>query len=326
MKKLLINLFTAMITSLSVSVSAFAWTPSQPVNIIIGAPPGTSFEVGLKKITSKIEENTNVKFIFENKPGAGQLAAANSFIQQKPDGHTLYMPVSGEVFVLAPVNFKDQVKWNLDSFDYVMNYSRGFLVLVAHVDVPVSTPAEFVNYVRSSTKPMSIASGQGFQALGYEHMVEVSKFDRNNFKQIFYKRASEATKDIAGKHVEFGLIPSGALKGALATGKIKVIGIASESKFPPHPEYQLLNTAIPGMELELLRGIVLPKGADPKVVKWFHDNFKKAVSDPEMIKWFEGHHEYVNLNKLSPQDYKNAALDAQKKWTPIAERLPKDTK
>lgn len=326
MKKLLINLFTAMITSLAIPLSAFAWKPSEPVNIIIGAPPGASFEVALKKITSKIEEETGAKFVFDNKPGAGQLAAANTFVQQKPDGHTLYMPVSGEVFVLAPVNFKDQVKWNLDSFEYVMNYSRGFLVLVAHTDIPVSSPKEFVEFVRTSSKPLSIASGQGFQAIGYEHMVETAKFDRNNFKQIFYKRASDATKDIAGKHVEFGLIPSGALKSALATGKIKVVGIASESKFPPHPEYQLLNTAIPGMELELLRGIVLPKGTKPEIVKWYQENFKKVVTSPEMIKWFEDHHEYVNVNKLSAQDYKNAAIDAQKKWTPVAEKLPKDTK
>jgi tripartite-type tricarboxylate transporter receptor subunit TctC len=323
MKKILTTLFTAFVASLMVPVSAWAWKPTEPVKIIIGGPPGVSYETALKKLTAKIEENTGVKFVFENKPGAGQLAAANHFIQQPADGHTLYMPVSGEVFVLAPIDFKDQVKWKLDSFEYVINYSRGYLVLVTHVDTPVSNPKEFVNFVKNSKTPLSIASGVGFQALGYEYMMDAAKLDKNILKQIFYKTATLAFTDVAGKHVEFGLLPSGVLTPALATGKIKVVGIAAESKNPKNPGYELLNTAIPGMDLELIRGIVLPKGAKPEVIKWYNDEFRKALASPEMIEYFSTHNEYINFGKLSPEDYKKIAIESNKKWTPIAEKLSK---
>ena len=71
------------------SVSASDFPQSQPIRIIVPAPPGGPIDVVSRIVANEMMKNMRHSVIVENRPGARSLIAANAVSRSDPDGHTL---------------------------------------------------------------------------------------------------------------------------------------------------------------------------------------------------------------------------------------------
>jgi tripartite-type tricarboxylate transporter receptor subunit TctC len=315
MKRLILATIAAVF-----SFNAYAWTPKETVNVYIGAGPGTTAELAFRRVADDITKRTGVTFTYHNRPGPGQVEITNSFLDMPKDGHHILMPFFGDVFIWSELLYKDRVKWTPDSFEYVIGLPSDPAVFVAPKDSPVNTPADLVKYLSNPLKNVNFGTATGTQAIPYHAVMFFGKGDLSKVKEIRYKAAREVMMDVASGNLDFGIIPAGLINAAENTGRVKVIGITSDTPFKNAPQYRLMKDEIKDLTFYIYRLVVLPKGTDPKIVEWFNSNMRKALENPEIVKAFENNFETVDQTYLTPAGIKNTVLSAKKLYQPLAEK------
>jgi tripartite-type tricarboxylate transporter receptor subunit TctC len=316
--------FIKVIIFTLITSTAWAWEPTKPINVLIGFAPGSGNELSFRGVSSILEKsNPKLSFIIENRPGASGVVAMNDFISRPAEGYHIYIPSNQGVFVTAEFFQKSIVKYKLDDFEYVVGIAKSPLVVIAHSGSDVNNPTEFVNKLKNTTKPINIAAGSGAHKLAYDYMADKIKLDKKLITTVEYKGPAQAGADVAGGHLEFGIIPAAIAAPLAQSGKIKVIGLTSERTIKGFENTPLMNKWVPGMNVYAGWGIILPKGTSPEIQKWYVDNFSKAIRSPEAQIFFENNYMFVDEKELTPDGFKRSMADLRKQWIPVLSSLEK---
>ena len=126
---------------------------------------------------------------------------------------------------------------------------------------------------------------------------------------------------MAGGQVDFGIIPAAVAYNLVKAGKVKYIGIFGEQKLSRIPDVPLMQTVVPGANVYAGWGIVLPRGTPAEVIRWYTDNFVRAIRSTEAQQFFADNLMFVEERELTPQGYKNSMLALRRVWLPIAQKM-----
>jgi len=303
------------------AVSAWAWQPSRPITVLIGFAPGSGNEMSFRAVAQEVEKTTGANFIVVNQPGADAAISLNNLVAARPDGYTINIASQQGTWVMADVISKDMIRFTPDSFDYTVNIAKSPLALIAPVDSPVNTPQEFLRLIESGSRPVNIAVGASSHKLAYEYVMNNSRARRDQVQAVSYKGPAPAGADVAGRQVDFGIIPAAVAYSLVKAGKVKYIGIFGEQKLSKIPDVPLMNTVVPGANVYAGWGILLPRGADPAVTKWYVDNFTRAIRSESAQRFFAENLMFVENRELTPEGYKKSMLELRRVWLPIAQKM-----
>jgi len=318
MKKAFISLLLA--TS---SMLALAWEPTKPINVLIGFAPGSGNEIGFRGIGSILEKsNPKINFVIENKPGADGVVAMNEFIKKPADGYHLYVPSHQGIWVTAEFFNKPAVKYTLEDFEYVVTIGKSPLAIIAYSGSTVNSVPELLEKIKNTDKPITFAAGSGAHKLAFEYMTTKVKVS-DLVKTVGYKGPAQAAQDVAGGHVEFGIVPTAVAATLLSSGKIKFIGICGEKPIAGI-DAPLMNRWVPGMNVYAAWGIILPKGIDQDIVKWYVENFSRTIRSVEAKKFFDQNYMFIEERELTPAGFKNSMTQLREQWVPILQNFKID--
>jgi len=315
MKKALISLLLA-----TISMAVHAWEPTKPINVLVGFAPGSGNEIGFRGVGSILEKNNSkINFVIENKPGADGVVAMNEFIKKPADGYNIYVPSHQGIWVTADFFNKPAVKYSLEDFEYVVTIAKSPLAVIAYSGSTVNTVPELLEKIKNTDKPITFAAGSGAHKLAFEYMttkVKVSEL----VKTVGYKGPAQAAQDVAGGHVEFGIVPTAVAATLLSSGKIKFIGICGEKPITGI-DAPLMNRWVPGMNVYAAWGIILPKGTDQDIVKWYVENFSRTIRSTEAKKFFDQNYMFMEERELTPIGFKNSMAQLREQWIPILQNF-----
>ena len=303
------------------ATASWAWQPTKPVTVLIGFAPGSGNELSFRAVATQVEKATGVKFVVVNQPGADAAISLNNLVAAAPDGYTINVASQQGTWVMADVLNKDMIKFSPDSFEYTVNIAKSPLALIAPVDSPVNTPREFLRLIETTNKPVNIAVGASSHKLAYEYVMENTRARRDQVQAISYKGPAPAGADVAGKQVDFGIIPAAVAYNLVKAGKVKYIGIFGEQKLNKIPDVELMQTVVPGANVYAGWGILLPKGTPAEVTKWYTENFVRAIRSAEAQRFFADNLMFVEERELTPKGYKDSMLALRKVWLPIAQKM-----
>jgi len=302
------------------SMSAHAWEPTKPINVLIGFAPGSGNELGFRGVGSILEKNNSkINFIIENKPGADGVVAMNEFIKKPTDGYHTYVPSHQGIWVTAEFFNKQAVKYTLEDFEYVVTIAKSPLAVIAYTGSTVNTVPELLEKIKNTDKPITFAAGSGAHKLAFEYMttkVKVSEL----VKTVGYKGPAQAAQDVAGGHVEFGIVPTAVAATLLSSGKIKIIGVCGEKPIAGI-DAPLMNRWVPGMNVYAAWGIILPKSTDQDIVKWYVENFSRTIRSAEAKKFFDQNYMFIDERELTPTGFKNSMGQLREQWIPILQNF-----
>ncbi|WP_137700148.1 tripartite tricarboxylate transporter substrate binding protein [Marimonas lutisalis] len=111
------------------------WAPSGTLKLQIGFGAGGSTDTIGRVVAQVMKEQTGWNVIAENKPGGGGVAMFTAIANRPADGSIVGLGVNMPLFVNL-VNRPEQMKFDLDSFDYLGTAGRAQLALVARGDAP----------------------------------------------------------------------------------------------------------------------------------------------------------------------------------------------
>jgi len=256
-----------------------AW-PARPIKLIVPYTPGGFTDVTARLVAQKLQERLGQTVVIENKPGANSVIGVDALAKSPADGYTLAVVIAAYA---ANTSLYPKLPYD-PAKDLAAVSLIGLSPLVAAVnnDAPFKTAAELIAYAKKNPGKISFgSSGNGSAA----HLsTELLKALTGAFMvHIPYRGAAPALTDLMGGQIQLFLDAASGLINPGKTGKVRLIGVASDKRLPTLPELPtFIEQGIAGFTGSTWAGILAPAGTPADVIKRVADEVHAIVRTDDM--------------------------------------------
>ncbi len=256
------------------AVRAQAW-PAKPIRVIVPYPPGGFTDVTARLVTQKLQERLNQTVLIDNKPGANGIIGADALAKSPPDGYTFAVVIAAHAAntTLYPKLPYDPRK----DFQAVSLIGISPLVAAANNDAPFKTAAELIDYARKNPGKVSFGSSGNGSAV---HLTTeyLKALTQTNMVHVPYKGAAAALTDLMGGQIQLFMDAAQGLINPGKTGKVRLIGVASEKRLPVLPDVPtFIEQGVQGFTGSTWAGVLAPAGTPADIVKRVADEVAAIV-------------------------------------------------
>jgi tripartite-type tricarboxylate transporter receptor subunit TctC len=274
-----------VVTSCLVGVVASARSddyPNRSIHLIVNYVPGGTGDIIARLISGQMAIELGQSVVVENRPGAGGTLGARDTVNAAPDGSMLTVAQTPEI-AINPYFMKDI---GYDPQKDLKPIALGGVVplaLVVPETAPYSTVDEFVQFLRTTDKPVTFASG-GVGSSG--HLAgELLKLKLNSkLVHVPYKGAGQALADVVTGNVDFyfpGLI---AALPFVKAGKLKLLAMATTKPSAAMPDIPTMAhaTGIRNFNFTLWAGFFGPRALPDDIVTKLNRTIDKIIVEPDI--------------------------------------------
>ena len=281
--------------------------PTKPVKLVVTYPPGGSSDLMARIMGQKLSEVWGQPVIIESKPGAAGSIGMEFTARQPADGYTLLMIHVSHATNMAM--YKNLSYHPVDDFEPIGSATSGPMVIVARTEFPPKDLNEFVAYLKTNQKKVSLAHagvGSASHLCGLM-MMNVLGVQLN---EIPYKGTGPALTDLMGGQVDILCDQTSGTVPSVKNGKIKAYAAAGKNRLPSLPDTPAIAEAgVKGFEINISFGLYAPKGTPKPVLEKLTAALQKSVTDPDVIKRLDG----MGVSAVSIEQATPAALRAHLK-------------
>ena len=163
----------ALAALIAAPVSAGAQTyPDRPVKIIVPIGPSGSYDIVGRLLADQLSKRLGQSVVVENRPGAGTIVGTQAVINAPPDGYTLLVGGLSNIVFNAGLYQKLPYDPLSDLVPVALVFNISY-TLVAHKDLPYSTPNEVIAAAKKDPGGLKLANagtGTGQHILGAAFM------------------------------------------------------------------------------------------------------------------------------------------------------------
>jgi len=273
------SVLSTMVISGSLLMGAFsaqaADIPCKTAKLVVpwgaGGGTGVIFSIFEKTINAT---NPDVKIKVVAMPGQGGAKGAKEVHGAKPDGCTL-LAIHQHIIV----NYINGVtKFNYDGFETVALLTDTPELIGASGSAPYDTLEEMLAAAKAD--PGKIPTGVSMGATSHFLWILLGHKTGTDYKYVPFQggTAGRITGLLNGT-IELGGVNMAAARTQRKDGSLKVFAIAADKRDPLIPDVPTLKELGVDMTYSLTRGVVVPKGTSPEIVKYWAATFKKATED-----------------------------------------------
>ncbi len=253
--------------------------PCRTAKLIVPWNAGGDTDIVFRLVTNSLN-NSGFKPQLQvvNIGGQSGNKGAKEAKESKPDGCTLFAIHES----MITTYLAGRVDFTWDAFTPVARLTYTPSVLGGHSDTPYNDMKGLVSYAKQNPGAVKVGVTTGSTSQFINLLIEDAT--DTSFKYVPYEGTRERLTALLAKNIDVGEMNILTAKKYLQEGSMKAFGIATEERDPLMPELQTLKEQGINVVYGLHRGVVLPKGASPEVVKHFESAFKSALDDPEVKK------------------------------------------
>lgn len=253
---------------------AQAWEPKKPINIVVGFAPGGGTDIIARTVTSAAQEFFPVPLVIVNRAGASGTIAAEYVRNAPPDGYTLLVAGGSES---TSVGNHQKLPYDIRTdFTAIVQFNRQRTLLAVKGDAPYKTLKEFVTEVKANPGKYTYGSS-GAGSLYHSALLVFTKAADLDMKHVPYKGGAPALAALLGGHIDATALSPDEGKAMLNSGQVRALATFSDARYPALPDVPTLQEQGYDIYLENMKGLIGPKGMDPEIVAYLHDNFRKGL-------------------------------------------------
>lgn len=283
MKTLLSLIAGAAIAAAIPAVHAQAWSPSRNVEIVVGSAPGGSNDKTARTVEKAIVDAKLIptSLTVVNRPGGGSSIAFSYVSQKKGDPHTLLIGttalLTNHIVGTSPLSYMD--------FTPIASLFNDYVVFAVNANSPIKTGRDLIAKLKEN--PQSVSIGFATTLGSHNHiaaglLAKSVGVNPRSLKAVAFKGSAEAITQVLGGHIDMVTTAAGNVAGHLAEGRMRVIGVSSDKRFPgafaqvPTWKEQGANLVYGGW-----RAIMAPKDITPAQIAYWEGVLRKVTSTPE---------------------------------------------
>ena len=297
----------ALAVGLAAAGHASAQTyPSKPVRIIVPYGAGTATDAVAREVSRRMGSRWNGAYV-ENVTGAGGVVGTQVLQRAEPDGYTVAMIANGHAMNLAiyPKLPFDPV----EDFTPVMGMAMTSMVILAYPPAFRSLQELIATAKNQPGKVNYGSTGNG--SLPHLTIELMRHLSRTEMTHVPYRATGQLMPDLLSGRVT---VASTALSSALPlvrSGKLAALAVSTPARSPVLPDVPAVAEILPGYDVTVWIGMILPKNAPKSVVDKLYGDLQAEFADPQMIEF---------LAKLGMQP---DVLKAEQFWARTAREVPK---
>ena len=134
---------------------------------------------------------------------------------------------------------------------------------------------------------------------------------------------AHAISDVVSGRV--GLIIEGysGIAGAVQSGSVKAIAVASEKRLAEFPDLPTVAETIPGFSATGWQVLVAPIGTPEKIIRKVSEDLRKVVTDPDLKRKIATRGSYTRA--MSPAEAITFVQAEQRRWKPVLQLIANKT-
>lgn len=315
------RLTTALLAALGLTTAATQvqaqdnW-PNKPIRFIVPAAPGGTTDGLARIVSARLTETLKQQVLADNRASSSGVLAGEITKASAPDGYTLFLPYHQHT-VNAALNPKLPYH-PVNDFTPITQLTEAGLLLMVHPSAPAKNFKEFLDWTRTSKKPLNFGSaghGSGGHLAGelYNIMAGVKA------QHIPYKGTGPAMADLLAGQYDYnfagllGAIPlhrSGKLRGLAVTTSKRVSGLEDVPS--------VAEAGLPGFEVVGWYGVMAPPKMPKALVARIHKEITNVLKDPETIKRITNVGGTIVGN--DPEVFRKFLLADMAKWADVVKK------
>ena len=249
--------------------------PDRPIRLIVASAAGGASDILARSVGQKLSEAWGQPVVVDPRPGANGNVAALA------DGYTLMMGTIG-VMAVNPAIYRDVGYDPARDFDPVARLVSFANILVVNPAMPVTTQAQFIDYVRAHPGLGYGSPGNG----GSPHlgMLVFARMAGIQMEHIPYRGAAPALNDIIAGNLASAFSDPLATIPQIRAGLVRPLSVSGTRRLVALPEVPTVAEAgIPGYEVVGWLGIVAPHGTPRPIVTRLNTALNGIMHQPEMV-------------------------------------------
>jgi len=283
--------------------------PDRPVLIVVPYPPGGGTDILARILAEKLQARWNEPVVVENRPGASGNVGSEAVFRARPDGYTLLF--SAQPPLVANESLYSKLNFDPDALASVSVAAAANIVLLVNPKVPVDTLQEFIDYARANPGKLNYAS-QGIGSSGHLTGELFGMMAAVKMTHIPYAGTNPAVTDLIAGHVElmFGEMVTGG--PFLASGKLKLLGLGGEKRFPEFPNVPTISEALPGFFAKVWQGMMAPPGTPGAITAKVAGAINDVLQMPDVTDRLDKG--YMTAVGGTPQDMDRFLKAERQRW------------
>jgi len=254
--------------------------PSQPLTIVVPAPPGGTTDLAARALVDDLGKALGQPVVVENRGGAYGIVGAQNVLASKPDGYKLYMAFSG-FHVIAPNLVKlpyDPIK---DFRPVALVYMAPEVLAVRSSLTQVKTFQDLVDYAKANPGKLNYGSA-GTGSVAHVGMELLQSLVHIQMTHIPYKGTGPILVDLMGGQVDLVLVSMPPLVPHIQSGGLRALLFTSKERqaaFPDVPTSSELGLEGFGTSswFALYMSAQAPKAAADRI----SEEIRKIIAKPE---------------------------------------------
>lgn len=283
-----------------------AW-PARPVTLVVPYPPGNAADISGRILLEPLSTEIGQRLVIDNRAGASGIMGSAAVARSAPNGYTLLLtsnsPIASGPWVTKNVPYVVE-----RDFTPIAGVARGALVLLAASDVPVSTTAEFVAYVKANPGKLNQGnnSSVSFQTEDLFNRLGIS------LERIPYKGGPAAIQAVMANEVQFYTSAPQDVLQLASQGRVRILAYTEKQRHPLLSEVPTTFESAPAAgdyEARFWFALIGPGGMSAPLVNFINAEMLEFVRTPEVRE---------RLASLGLKTYNSTPDDVRKEFTTMA--------
>ena len=280
-RRLAALLFAAAALNLAANgAAAQSSYPDHPVRVILPFAPGGVADITARLVADKLSDKLGQRFVIENMPGAGGIAAARAVLGAGADGYTLAFFTNGTA-ISVPL-FQELPFDPLKQFVPVSAIGYFDLVFVVAGNSSFRTLGDVLNAARDKPGTLNLGSivvgstqnltAQLFKSMSGSDLVIVP----------FRTSPDEAVALLRGD-IQMAIEFYAALKPSLQSGQARAVATSGPQRSPELPDIPTVKEAgVANFDVTSWNALYAPAGTPGDIIDKLNAALRDVLADPDL--------------------------------------------
>jgi tripartite-type tricarboxylate transporter receptor subunit TctC len=265
----------------ALDAQAQGW-PSRPIKAIVSFAAGSAPDIVCRFVTDRLTKSLGQQVIVDNRPGSGNVIAAQAAARAAPDGYNFFCATAATL-VSNPHTFKSLPYDPVRDFVPVGMIAKGPFFVLVNPSVPVKTLAELVAYDKANPGKLSFATDGARNFTGMM-AAWLNKIAGTSMLTVPYAGMPLGLQDtIAGRtQVIILAVPLAAPR--IRSGELRALAGSFAKRVPGYEDVPAIAETFPGFELVGWFLMLAPAGTPKDIIARMNREMDRILKDADTAK------------------------------------------
>jgi tripartite-type tricarboxylate transporter receptor subunit TctC len=287
--------------------------PNKPIKVILGYGAGGVADVMCRLVGQKLSVALGQQVIIDNRPGAGQIAAAQAVAKADPDGYTLLALNNGNA--ISASLFKSLPYDTVNDFAPIAPMGYFGIFILANKGSRFADLRSFIaeakkNPGKLSVGATSIGSTQNLSAELFKSMAGIDVII------VPFKSTPELITALNRDDLQAAFESPATTLNFVREGQLKALAITSNTRMASFPDIPTVDEGgVPRYQVVTWNGFAAPAKTPRAIIDRLNKETLAAVADPDIQRKFA---EYgIEVRNQTPEQFREVLLNDIVKWRDV---------